>query len=239
MFSDGKDGYVYLNEDAKNILYPTPTARPYQIEAWFGSRRYSTASYQKLYFNDVEIWEQELPNHTSYRLNESGTLINEAISNSTAASEIYYNLHVNSTVLAVAVVDFGFKFYFQQYEHAAQKAKGARGVDGVIVSSSSPYHGDSVTYTAQLNNKSHWKGWYADKEHTILVSTDIVYEIAEVNSDMTLYAFATKRQGVDYKLDGEWKEGIVIYEKIDGMWTEINKEQIKTDVGYKLNKGGG
>lgn len=238
MYTDGNDGTVYINEAGRSYLYPTPTARPYQMEAWFGSRRYATSSYQKLYVGGTEVWHKDIPNSTSYQLNESGILTNDAISKSTRASELRYDIHVNSTIIAVAITDFGFKFYFWQYEHAAHKAKDARGVDGVTVSNPSPYHGDPVTYTVQLNDKSRWKGWYADEDHTILVSTETTYVVDAADSDVTLYAYATKRQDVDYKLNGEWKEGIVIYEKINGVWTEINKSQIKTDVGYELDRGG-
>ncbi len=240
MYTDGNEGEIYMNEAAMAYLYPTETARPFQIEAWFGSKRYATASYQRLYLDETEIWYKDIPKATSYTMNESGILHNAdhpVILNSRRSSKLHWYIHVNSSVLAVAVVDFGFKFYFEQYEHKAFKSNDARGVDGVTVSNASPYRGDPVTYTAQLNSKSRWKGWYADPEHTKLVSTEVSYTIEEADKDLVLYAYATKRQDVDFKVNGEWKEGIVVYEKINGVWTEINKTQIKTDVGYELNRG--
>jgi hypothetical protein len=99
------------------------------------------------------------------------------------------------------------------------------------VSVTSPYQGDTVTFSANLTEKANWKGWYADPGHHALVSRDINYTVV-ASEDLTLYAYATKRQDVDFKLKGEWKEGIVLYKKENGSWHEITKDDIPTNIGY-------
>ena len=92
-------------------------------------------------------------------------------------------------------------FDFYRYDHEAKKSNDSRGVqsvdvllahDPVPVQIADAYHGDYVVYRAHLDPKARWKGWYADPEHTILVSTDVEYTV-EATSDLVLYAYATKR----------------------------------------------
>jgi hypothetical protein len=42
---------------------------------------------------------------------------------------------------------------------------------------------------------------------------------------------------VDFKVNGVWKEGIALYEKRNGIWVEINKNEINGEVGYWLDRG--
>lgn len=59
------------------------------------------------------------------------------------------------------------------------------------VSDESVVSGDSVTFTAQLNEHCTFDGWYSDSNYTTLVSTANPYT-ATITSDTTLYAKATK-----------------------------------------------
>lgn len=229
-----QDGSVYLNDRAKAILYPTSTCHPFKIDVNYRATRYSTAAYQRFFLGGQEMWYSEISTTRPTNYSNSG-IINNTITNSTRNSEIRWDIHSNSGWSAVSVVHFTIKTYFIQYEHKAFKSNDARGVNGVAVSSATPYQGDPVTYTVQLHNKSVWKGWYADPEHTILVSTNQEYTV-EANSDYTLYAYAVQLQGVSYKINGEWKEGIVIWQRQNGYWVEITKDDIPKDVGYEIRE---
>ena len=59
------------------------------------------------------------------------------------------------------------------------------------VSDDSVVSGDSVTFTAQLNEHCAFDGWFSDSNYTTLVSTANPYT-ATITSDTTLYAKATK-----------------------------------------------
>ena len=58
--------------------------------------------------------------------------------------------------------------------------------DGVV-------SGDSVTFTAQLNEGCLFDGWYSDSSYTNLVSLENPYTVA-ITADTTLYAKAHKKQ---------------------------------------------
>lgn len=62
-----------------------------------------------------------------------------------------------------------------------------------VVSDNSVVSGDSVTFTAQLNDGCLFDGWYLDSSYTNLVSLENPYTVA-ITSDTTLYAKAHKKQ---------------------------------------------
>ena len=64
-------------------------------------------------------------------------------------------------------------------------------ITSVSVSDDSVVSGDSVTFTAQLNEGYPFDGWYSDSSYTTLVSTENPYTTT-ITSDTTLYAKATK-----------------------------------------------
>lgn len=64
-------------------------------------------------------------------------------------------------------------------------------IANATVSDDSVIAGDSVTFTAQLNEGCLFDGWYSDSNYATLVSTTNPYT-ATITSDTTLYAKATK-----------------------------------------------
>ena len=64
-------------------------------------------------------------------------------------------------------------------------------IANAIVSDDSVIAGDSVTFTAQLNEGCLFDGWYSDSSYLTLVSTSNPYTTT-ITSDTTLYAKATK-----------------------------------------------
>ena len=230
MYMDGKSGTVRINEAGREYLFPTATAHPFQMEAGFTSRKYATSASQILVVGGYNLWSQEI-DKTAVTTYNSGIMTDYIVSTLTRGSELRWDISVGSTVAAVGIREFYLRFYFYQYRTLAHIADDARGVVAVSVTAESPYQGDPITFSAQLHPKANWKGWYADPGHHALVSREINYSVV-AGEDLTLYAYATKRQDVDYKLNGEWKEGIVLYRKENGVWNEIEKSDIDTTVGY-------
>ena len=64
-------------------------------------------------------------------------------------------------------------------------------IASATVSDDSVVSGDSVTFTAQLNEGCLFDGWYSDSSYKTLISTANPYT-ATITSDTTLYAKATK-----------------------------------------------
>ena len=64
-------------------------------------------------------------------------------------------------------------------------------ISSASVSADSVVSGDSVTFTAQLNEHCTFDGWFSDSNYTTLVSTANPYT-ATITSDTTLYAKGTK-----------------------------------------------
>ena len=66
-------------------------------------------------------------------------------------------------------------------------------IASAAVSDNSVVSGDSVTFTAQLNEGCLFDGWYSDSSYTNLVSLENPYTVA-ITADTTLYAKAHKKQ---------------------------------------------
>jgi hypothetical protein len=115
--------------------------------------------------------------------------------------------------------------YFYQYEMNIQKANKAKGVESIIVDNTNPYHGDMVTVSANLVEGAKWYGWYSDPEHTNLIAADQTVTF-EANSDIIAYAYATLGTGLNFKKNNEWINSINIYKKINGVWTDIDKNDV-------------
>ena len=62
-----------------------------------------------------------------------------------------------------------------------------------VVSDDSVVSGDSVTFTAQLNEGCLFDGWYSDSSYTNLVSLENPYTVS-ITANTTLYAKARKKQ---------------------------------------------
>lgn len=66
-------------------------------------------------------------------------------------------------------------------------------IASAVVSDNSVVSGDSVTFTAQLNDGCLFDGWYLDSSYTNLVSLENPYTVA-ITADTTLYTKAHKKQ---------------------------------------------
>lgn len=233
LYLDGStDGWAILNDEVKALLYPTTTAHPFQLDSSITGSRSGGTMHTFLEFNDVTVHEVEFTSTSNKTKTQEG-IIHDEISNSTSSSKIAWHIDGSSTVSAFRIKETNIKLYFYQYVHQGVSANRATGIKNVLVSSSEPYHGDLVTYNAELEENSTWYGWYSDPEHTQLVSTEKTYTIT-ADSDITLYAYATKKIGLYIKINGELTNAIGIYQNKNGNWEEIDKNNIDDSIPYKF-----
>jgi hypothetical protein len=105
--------------------------------------------------------------------------------------------------------------YFNRYTVQGFKANRARGVKNFHISNTNPYQGDLVEVTVELEEGAKWYGWYADPEHTVLMTTDMNLTF-ESSNDVIAYAYATLPTGISIKNNSQWEHTIDILEKVNG-----------------------
>ena len=116
-------------------------------------------------------------NFDGWYSNESCTqLVSSSLTYSTTAADL--TLYAKATIEAVI---------YRCSAVAGENIATASVSDESIVS------GDSVTFTAQLNEGCLFDGWYSDSNYTNLVSLENPYTVA-ITADTTLYAKAHKKQ---------------------------------------------
>ena len=116
-------------------------------------------------------------NFDGWYSNESCTqLVSSSLTYSTTAADLtlYAKATINANIYNCAAV-------------AGENIASASVSDDSVVS------GDSVTFTAQLNEGCLFDGWYSDSSYTNLVSLENPYTVA-ITADTTLYAKAHKKQ---------------------------------------------
>lgn len=185
----GKTGYAILNDAAKEVLYPTATAKPIKADSQIrGSRSAGTMSVN-LQFGSTNVHSVSFSS-TSLKTILSEAITDSAVTNSTRSTEIKWQVNGSSTVSSFRVSTADLTLYFNQYSMSANIGDGANGVKSVSPSSNVSYDGDTITFSADLYNGASWGGWYSDSVCTQLVSSDRNYSVSPL-SDITLYAKAT------------------------------------------------
>lgn len=245
MYMDGGTGTVILNDAAEAVLFPSPQAKPNYLYTYFRGFRASIAwnnTTNTLKCNDTELFSASLTKGQKTE-HSSGNLVNNTITNMNAKnSQLSWQIKVGSQEAVSWISNFEIKMAFNRYSIKYDTTKDARGVASVWVETTNPketegagsneriaFRGDTVTYKVSLNNRAIWKGWYADKEHTKLISKALDYTF-EASEDYILYAYAVQPQGLSYKLNNTWKEGIVLWIRDNSQetgWREISKENFQ------------
>lgn len=181
--------YAYLTQGGLDLLFPSDTAKPFKADAGV-----VTASRFAGSTNDKNQMWAYLNGTTTTALNvttDNQDKIDYGITSGVAGitkSQADFRVYLKHASGAVAVGGNAyFKLYFYQYSCSANAV--GNGIQSVSVSNSSPYEGDTVTFTPKLVNGATWDGWYSDAECTQLVSTEQNYTTSA--ADLTLYAKAT------------------------------------------------
>lgn len=181
-------GYATLNDAAKEVLYPTATSHPFKIDSEIRGSRTAGSMTVNLEFGGTVVHSESFTS-TSLSTRTKTDITDSVVTNSSRDTQIRWNVQgANANAQRIAHVKLAL--YFYQYAMSAGIGTGANGIQSVNVSNSSPYQGDTVTFTPKLVNGATWDGWYSDAECSNLVSTSQNYSVSP-SSDITLYAKAT------------------------------------------------
>lgn len=184
-----REYYAYLTQGGLDLLFPSDTAKPFKADAGVVTASRFAGSTN----NKNQMWAY-LNGTTTTALNvttDNQDKIDYGITSGVAGitkSQADFRVYLKHASGAVAVGGNAyFKLYFYQYACSANAV--GNGIQSASVSNSSPYEGDTVTFTPKLVNGATWDGWYSDAECTQLVSTEQNYTTSA--ADLTLYAKAT------------------------------------------------
>lgn len=236
LFLDGASkGRAHLNDTAKAMLYPNETARPFKADSTISGSRSSGSMTVNLDIDDQTVHTAAVKGITQdlYTLNN---ITHSAISNSTKSSDISYQIIGTSPIVDYRVKTTTLTFYFYQYTINLNLANRARGVQSVSISDPNPYFGNAVTATAELIEGAKWYGWYADPEHTELI-TDEQTVTWEAGGDLVAYAYASLPTGFKIKQNGTMVNAIDLFRKTNGVWVPIEKNEIDIS-NHRYIKGG-
>ncbi len=199
------DGYVILKSDGKAVLYPTDTARPFKADSLISASRSAGTCTVDLQFAGTNVHSESYTSGTQKEKSKTD-ITDSAVTNSTKATEIKWHVYgKNGDNQRGDLIEL--TLYFYQYAMSANIGAGIDSVKSVSVSTSAPYYGDSVTFSATLIKGAIWDGWYSDSACTTLVSADQSYTIT-ADSDVTLYAKATTSATI-YSCTAVAKDNIV------------------------------
>ena len=199
-------GSAILNNAAKEVLYPSATAHPFKIDSTIRANKSGGSMTISLQFDGTSVqsesgdWGSGLKNKTKEGISVP------AVINSTRSTEIKWHIKGSSTVSRFSIASTNLTFYFNQYTMTPHIGTNVQGVKSVNVSTSTPYQGDTITFSAELVKGATWNGWYSDAACTNLVSTNRNYSFT-ASSDVTLYAKATISEAI-YNCSAVAKEGV-------------------------------
>lgn len=211
-------GTATYNSNAMNILYPNATAHPIKAHVItnlgvLGSP--AGACYLKIDNTTIDSSTGLAGGSGITYRNIDIDLTNDAITNSTKASSIVWQLTQASTGLLVATAlgsngnataetaddtspnaKIELSLYFNRWtaqaligtpETTSETPANAITYNSITVSNANPWDYDTVQFKVNLTSSGIFKGWYSDEACTQLVSTDNPYS-ATITADTTLYA---------------------------------------------------
>ncbi len=220
------DGYATLNAAAKELLFPSDEAHPFKADSVISCSRSGGTATVALQFNGTAVHTGNYTSITQQVRTATG-ITDAAVTGSTKSTQIRWHIHgANVSAQRVKYVDL--KLYFNKYTCSANAV--GNGVETVTVSNTSPYDGESVTFTAVVKTGAAWHGWYSDAACTQLVSTEQTYTAAA--ADLTLYAKATidDTTGMYVKVGGAYAQAQAAYKKVSGAWVQEDTAALKTEL---------
>lgn len=224
-----KYGNAQLNSAAMEALFPSDSAKPFQLDfgAYFGELTSSSNNWIELRVDDQALkrW-QGSANETSE------TFTGSVVESMTKSSVIQSYHNANSTVTGTSTRYLNFTLHFWQYTCLANTV--GNGVKAASIDKTEVYDGDTITFSAELYTGATWHGWYSDVSCTNLVSSAQSYSVSP-NADITLYAKATIGGTPIYlKQNGAYTQANAIYKKVNGVWTATDKTALDTTTKYKI-----
>lgn len=229
--STAKSGYAIFNDAAKAVLFPNAVAKPVKADSRIacGASVKDKDNYCSLEINGTEVHKVLC----SDEVGEQDGITNALITEATSATTIRYHLYIDNLFVAAACSVAQLTLYFNRFACSALTV--GNGINSAMVSSTEPWDGDAVTFTATLVDGATFNGWYSDIACTQLVSTNLTYTTAA--ADLTLYAKATLFEvgtGTYLKVNGAFVEAKAVYRKSNGSWSEVDKSVFEAGKKYHI-----
>lgn len=210
-----KHGYARINSAGMDTLFPSDTAIPNKLDV---------ASYIGQLVSSSSNWVEFRINGTALERFSGGTgeftrTYDNATVKSFRKTSTFMSYHnAQNTVNGTSVRYLSLTLYFTQYACSANAV--GNGISSASVDKTSPYEGDTVTFTATLKTGATFNGWYSDASCTQLVSSSLTCTASA--ADLTLYAKATRESGTGLyvKNNGTYSEVQRVYKKINGTYVE-------------------
>ena len=238
--------YVYarLNDTANAILYPNATAHPISMDYKYNVTAPIAAGTATAI---LQIDEMSIANISigalKEKVAEQNGYVAQWVTDSTRSSVIRICLKTTylSAISCGETCDWYVALSFYEYDFAASKGAG---IATASVSAAHGYDGDTVTYTATVENGYVFDGWY---NGTMKVSSDSSYTHTVAGADLTLTAKAVENPsrkryllcGNDVRLGDEISDSFsvrygsrTLVENLNGSKTLLCKGKYMTDKVY-------
>ena len=200
------NGYIILKTEGKSVIYPTDTARPFKADSLISASRSAGACKVDLQFAGTKVHEESYTSGSQTQKSKSN-ITDAVVTNSTKATEIKWHVNgANGNNLRGDLLEL--TLYFNRYIMIPRIGSNVQGIKSVSVSTSTPYQGDTVTFSAELIKGVEWNGWYSDAACTNLVSGNRNFSFI-ADADVTLYAKATATAEI-YNCSAVAKDGIAL-----------------------------
>lgn len=174
-----------MKDAGRDVLFPSAAAIAHKVDIW--AQTIATLSSSKNTINVAIAGQNAI---ATERIRTSLTEHTGSVSGSFTKSNTsaVYVVKIANGFHAAGVRDTSITAYFTQYSCSAAAA--GNGIKSVSVSNTSPYEGETVTFSAELYNGANFEGWFSDVNCTQLVSSSLTYSTT-ASADLTLYANAT------------------------------------------------
>lgn len=184
-FKGKSESYLYLNDAAKDILFPNKTAHPISLEV--SQKHISgsilTTAYSGFYIGSTRLYNQSRGYTGDLEYND--TFTTSAVTGCNKDTSLACSGYTGNNSYSCFTRWINLTFYFTRYDFSA--SAGAN-VTSASVSSSTGYDGDTIQYRCMLDSGAEWQGWYKDGA---LYSATKDLDVTVNGSDLALEARAT------------------------------------------------
>lgn len=170
-----------MNDAGRDVLFPSKAAIAHKIDVWVQSIATLNSSKNTL---DVAIAGHNAI--TTERIRNSLTEHEGSVSGNFTKSDTsaVYVVKIANGFIGAGVRDTSITAYFNQY--ACEAKITGRGIKSASVSNSTPYEGETITFSVELYDGTEFGGWYSDEACTNLVSGSLTHSTPA--ADLVLYA---------------------------------------------------
>lgn len=175
----GTSGYATLKDSAKSILYPNAIAHPLYVS--IATRVNTSSGTQHIYlqFDGIEVASTSVTSSTkAWEATSDADAVKASTINSVIRFYFYKSTGPSNNMEDSLTIDLTF----MQYDFSASAGTG---VASATVDKSTGFDGDTVLFTATMEEGYAFDGWY---DGDTLISTDASYAHIVNGADLTLTA---------------------------------------------------